>query len=250
MKSVPLKAYPRTKVQRAEVKKLRDAGRVPATIYGRQTKPQNVEVNSKEISDLIHHHVSENLLVDLAIENDAKAKRLALVQEIQHHPVDGKVLHVDFHEVAEDEKITIMVPVETTGEAAGVKNGGGVLGHVLHKLKVRCLPKDLPEQITIDVTALEIGKAIHIGEVTPPAGVEILGEKNLAVVSVAAPRAEEEVATPEAAKGAGEVEMTKEKKEEGAEGAAPAKGDAKAADKGAEKKAEAKPEAKPAEKKK
>ncbi|HXF10286.1 MAG TPA: 50S ribosomal protein L25 [Desulfuromonadaceae bacterium] len=249
MKSVPLKAYPRTQTRRGQVKQLRANGRVPATIYGRQTKPQNLEINSKEISDLIHHHVSENLLVDLAIENDAKAKRLALVQEIQHHPVDGKVLHVDFHEVAENEKITIMVPVETTGEAAGVKNGGGVLGHVLHKLKVRCLPKDLPEQITIDVTALEIGKAIHIGEVTAPQGVEIIGDKNLAVVSVAAPRAEEEVVTPEGAKGAGEVEMTKEKKEEG-EGAAPAKGDAKAAAPAGEKKADAKAEAKPAEKKK
>jgi len=251
MKSVPLKAYPRTQTRHGEVKKLRATGRVPATIYGRQTKPQNVEVSAKEISDLIHHHVSENLLVDLAIENDANAKRLALVQEIQHHPIDGKVLHVDFHEVAENEKVTVHVPVETVGEAAGVKNGGGVLEHVMFKLKVRCLPKDLPEQIVIDVSALEIGKSIHIGEVTAPAGVEILGEKNLSVVSVAAPRAEEEVATPEAAKGAGDVEMTKEKKEDGTEGAAaaPAKGDAKAAA-GAEKKAEAKPEAKPAEKKK
>lgn len=249
MKSVPLKAFPRTQVRRGEVKKLRANGRVPATIYGRQTKPQNLEVNSKEFGDLIHHHVSENLLVDLAIENDAKAKRLALVQEIQHHPVDGKVLHVDFHEVAENEKITIMVPVETTGEAAGVKTGGGVLGHVLHKLKVRCLPKDLPEQITLDVTALEIGKSIHIGEITPPSGVEVLGDKTLAVVSVAAPRAEEEVAAPEAGKAAGDVEMTKEKKEEGAEGAAPAKAGEKAPAKG-EAKAEAKPEAKAAEKKK
>jgi large subunit ribosomal protein L25 len=140
MKSVALKAYPRSQVQRAEVKKLRTAGRVPATIYGRQAKPQNLEVNSKE-SDLLHHSVSENLLVDLSVENDARAKRLALVQEIQHHPLDGKVLHVDFHEISEDEKVTVHVPVETTGEAAGVKNGGGVLEHVLFKLKVRCLPE-------------------------------------------------------------------------------------------------------------
>src|SRR5271169_782988 len=165
MKSVPLKAYPRTQVQRAEVTKLRRAGRVPATIYGRQAKPQNLEISAKEISDLIHHSVSENLLVDLSVENDARSKRLALVQEIQHHPLDGKVLHVDFHEVAENEKVTVQVPVETTGEAAGVKVGGGTLEHVMHKLKVRCLPKDLPDQIVIDVTHLEIGKAIHIGDI-------------------------------------------------------------------------------------
>src|SRR5690242_15905395 len=256
MKSVPLKAFPRTQIRRGEVRKLRASGRVPATIYGRQAKPQNLEINAKEIGDLIHHSASENLLVDLSVENDARAKRLALVQEIQHHPVDGKVLHVDFHEVAENEKVTVQVPVETTGEAAGVKSGGGVLEHVLFKLKVRCLPKDLPEQIVLDVSHLEIGKAIHLGDIKPPAGVEIIGDKHISVVAVAAPRAEEEVVAPEAAKAAGDVEMTKEKKEEGEEGAAPAKagekapakGDAKAA--AGDKKAEAKPEAKAAEKKK
>jgi large subunit ribosomal protein L25 len=191
----------------------------------------------------------------LSVENDARSKRLALVQEIQHHPLDGKVLHVDFHEVAENEKVTVQVPVETTGEAVGVK-AGGVLEHVLFKLKVRCLPKDLPEQIVVDVTILEIGKSIHIADVKAPEGVEILGDKHITVVAVAAPRAEEEVVATEAAPAAGDVEMTKEKKEEGAEAApagkagekAPAKGDAKAAAAG-DKKAEAKPDAK-AEKKK
>ena len=140
------------------------------------------------------------------------------------------------------------MPVETTGEAAGVKNGGGTLEHILFKLKVRSLPKDLPEQIVLDVTSLEIGKSFHIGDIKAPEGVEILGDKHLTVVAVSAPRAEEEVvAAPGTAPAAGDVEMTKEKKDEA--GAAPAaKGDAKAAAAG-DKKAEAKPEAK-AEKKK
>ncbi|MGH7950354.1 MAG: 50S ribosomal protein L25 [Limisphaerales bacterium] len=253
MKSVALKAFPRSQVRRGAVKKLRATGRVPATIYGRQAAPQNLEVSAKEIGDLIHHSLSENLLVDLSVENDARAKRLALVQEIQHHPIDGKVLHVDFHEVAENEKVTVQVPVETAGEAVGVKTGGGVLEHVLFKLKVRCLPKNLPEQIIVDVTALEIGKAIHLGDIQAPEGVEILGDKHISVVAVAAPRAEEEVAVTEAAPAAGDVEMTKEKKEEGVEaapgGKAGEKTPAKAGEKGAEKKADSKPEAK-AEKKK
>jgi len=248
MKSVALKAYPRSQVQRAEVTKLRRAGRVPATIYGRQAQPQNLEVDYEEITDLLHHSASENVLVDLSVENDPRAKRLALVQEVQHHPLSAKVVHLDLHEVAENEKVTVQVPVETTGEAAGVKTGGGSLTHVLLKLKVRSLPKDLPEEILIDVTALEIGKSIHIGQIVPPAGVEILGDKHLTVVAVAAPRAEEEVAATAAAPAAGDVEMTKEKKEEGTEGTAPAKGDAKAA--AGDKKAEAKPEAKAEAKKK
>jgi len=252
MKSVALKAYPRSQVQRAEATKLRRAGRVPATIYGRQAQPQNLEVGFDEINNLLHHSASENLLVDLSVENDARSKRLALVQEIQHHPLSGKVLHVDLHEVAENEKVTVQVPVETVGEAAGVKNGGGTLEHIMFKLKVRCLPKDLPEEIIIDVSALEIGKSIHIGQVIAPAGVEILGEKSRTVVAVAAPRAEEEVAAT-AAPAAGDVEMIKEKKEDGTDAApaagkagekAPAKGDAKAAAPAGDKKAEAKPEAK------
>jgi len=252
MKSVPLKAYPRTQSRRNGARNLRSVGRVPAVIYGQHAKPQNLEVSAKEFGDLIHHSASENLLVDLSVENDARAKRLALVQDVQHHPLSAKVVHLDLHEVAENEKVIVFVPVETTGEAAGVKNGGGTLEHVMHKLKVRCLPKDLPEEILIDVTALEIGKSIHLGQVIAPAGVEILGEKTRTVVAVAAPRAEEEVAAV-ATPAAGDVEMTKEKAADGTEAApaagkpgekAPAKGDAKAAAPAGDKKAEAKPEAK------
>src|SRR5664279_1569518 len=137
------------------------------------------------MEDLIHHSVSENLLVDLTVKDDARPKRLALVQEVQHHPLNANVLHVDFHEVSENEKVVVMVPVETVGEAAGVKNSGGVLEHVLFKLKLRALPKDLPEQLIIDVTQLELGRAIHLGEVKVGPGVEVLGDKNIPVVAVA-----------------------------------------------------------------
>jgi large subunit ribosomal protein L25 len=241
---------------------LRAAGRVPAVIYGRQAKPQNLEVSAKEIGDLIHHSVSENLLVDLSVENDARAKRLALVQEIQHHPLEGNVMHVDFHEVTEDEKVVVLVPLETVGEAAGVKNSGGVLEHVVFKLKVRALPRDLPEQMVVDVSHLELGKSIHLGEIKAPAGVEILGDKNISVISVAMPRTEEEEAAVVAegeAVSAGDVEMIKEKKEEGEEGAAPARGEkgavkpgekvpAKPGEKGAAKPGEKGAAAKPGEK--
>jgi len=244
MKSVALKAVPRNLGRRAGAKKLRSEGRIPAVIYGRQAKPQNLELNSKEMENLIHHSASENVLVDLAVDSDARPKRLALVQEVQHNPLTGSILHVDFHEVAENEKVTIMVPVETTGEAVGVKTDGGVLEHVLFKIKARALPKDLPEVITVDVSHLKIGEAIHLGEIPAPAGVEIIGDKNVPVIAVAAPRTEEEeaAAAAEGAAAAGEVEMIKEKKEEGEEGAPAAKG---APAKGAEKAPAGKPGEKP-----
>ena len=271
MKSVALSAFPRTLGRRAGAKRLRAAGRIPAVIYGRQAKPQNLEVQSREMENLIHHSVSENLLVDLEVKDDPRPKRLALVQEVQHHALSGKVLHVDFHEVAENEKVTVLIPVETVGEPVGVKTGGGVLEHVLFKIRLRGLPKDLPESITVDVSQLNIGQAIHLGEIKAPEGIEIIGDKKIPVIAVAAPRTEEEEAAAAAEAAAavpGEVEMIKEKREgeeaapvaKGAE-KAPAKGAEKASAKGAEKAparpgekapekaAEKKPE-KPAEKKK
>jgi large subunit ribosomal protein L25 len=255
MKSVALTAFPRTLARRGGVKKLRDGGRIPASIYGREKTPQNLEISEKEMEDLVHRSVSENVLVDLTVTDDSRPKRLALVQEVQHHALSGKMLHVDFHEVAENEKVTIMVPVESTGEASGVKNSGGVLEHVLFKIRARALPKDLPEVIRLDVSNLEIGQAIHIGDIKPPEGVEILGDKHISVIAVAAPvtEAQEAAAAEAATAGAGEVEMIKEKKLEGEEGAAPAgKGEkapaAKAGDKGAAAPA-AKAGEKPAEKK-
>jgi large subunit ribosomal protein L25 len=237
MKSVKLTAFPRELSKRLGVKKVRTNGRIPAVIYGRHNKPQNLEVASKDLEQVIHTAHSEILLVNLAVD---KGSRLALVRDIQHHPLSGKMLHVDFQEVAENEKVTAMVPVETVGEAVGVKTGGGVLEHVLFKVKVRATPQDLPEVINIDVTNLQIGQSIHIGEIQVPAGVEIVGKKEAPVVAVAAPitEAQETAATEAGATGAAQPEMIKEKKEEGAAAAAkPAAGDAKAADKGGDKKA-------------
>jgi len=254
MKPVPLTAYPRTLARRIGTRKLRAAGRIPAVIYGGQTVPQILEVDTKSLQDLLNHSASETLLVDLSVEKDSRPKRLALVQEIQHHPMSGKMLHLDLHEISETEKVTVLVPVEHTGEAVGVKTGGGVLEHVLHKVKVRCLPKDLPEAIVIDVSAMEIGHSVHIGEIKAPSGVEILGDKKAPVLAVAAPITEEQEAAASAAEGTapGEVEMLKEKKEDEA-GAAAKPGEkapaAKAGDKAPAAAAGAK-DAKPAEKKK
>jgi large subunit ribosomal protein L25 len=246
MKSVPLSAYQRALVGRNCVKQVRAASRIPAVIYGRIAQPQNLELDSKELEDLLLVSASETILVDLAVKDDTRPQRLALVQEIQHHPLSGKALHVDLHEVSPDEKVTIMVPIEAVGEAAGVKNNGGVLEHVRFKLRVRALPKHLPEVLKVDVSHLEIGQSVHVGEIAAPEGVELLGDKGIPVLAVAAPitEAEEAAADAAAAPGSVEPEMIREKKE-GAEGAeaAPAKGE-----KGAEKAPAAKAGDKPAEK--
>lgn len=217
MKSLALSASPRTQTRRKGARKIRSSGRIPAIIYGRHNPPQNLEIDSKKFDELVHKAHTEIILVDLTVEGDAKPARLALVQDVQHHPLSGQILHVDLHEVKADEKVSIEVPVEAVGIPDGVKNGGGTLEHVRFRVRVRCLPKDLPEQINVDVTNLKVGETLHIGEIVAPEGVEVLGDKKIPVLAVAAPVAEaaaETTATPAAGEAAKQPEMIKEKKEE------------------------------------
>ncbi|MBM3902695.1 MAG: 50S ribosomal protein L25 [Verrucomicrobia bacterium] len=217
MKSLALSALPRTQTRRKGARKIRNGGRIPAIIYGRHNPPQNLEIDAKQFDELVHKAHTEIVLVDLTVEGDTKPARLALVQAVQHHPLSGKVLHLDFHEVKADETVSIEVPVEAVGVPDGVKNGGGTLEHVRFRIRVRCLPKDLPEQINVDVTNLKVGETLHIGEIVPPPGVELLGDKKIPVLAVAAPVTEaaaETTAAPAAVEAAKQPEMIKEKKEE------------------------------------
>ncbi len=211
MKSIPLKAYPRTITRTAGVKKLRASGRIPAVIYGRGKESTILEVIEKEMQSIIHRAHSENILLDLAIENDPDGKHLALVQEVQHHIIRQNILHLDFHEVSADEKVVLTVPVETVGESKGVKIDGGVLEHVLFKVKLRAVPDDLPDVLEVDVSDMAVGETIHIGELPLPEGVEIFGDKNVPVIAVSGAPTEEDDASPEEK---GEPEIISEKKEE------------------------------------
>ncbi len=248
-KQVKLKAKLRTESGRGAVKRLRTGGVVPAVVYGAHTQPLSVAVEVMELENVLHHATSENVLVDLQVEDNGQTKnRLALIQEVQHHPVSDVILHVDFHEVSATEKLRTVVPVRALGEPEGVKTGGGVLEFVMRELRVECLPKDLPEMVEVNVETLQIGQSIHVRDVKPPAGVTFLDDADQPVFIVVAPVAEvEEVAPAEGA--LAEPEVIGAKKEEGEEGEA-AEGEAK---KGEAKKPEAgkaaaagKPEAKAA----
>ena len=228
-KQLKLSAQTRSVVGRTAVKKIKAQGLVPATIYGGHDEPVNLSLNKREISNLLLRATSEHVLVDLEIvDGDEKSSRLALIQEVQHHPIRRDVLHVDFHAVRADEKLHAEIPVEPFGEPAGVKNYGGILEIALHSLSIECLPKDLPELIRIDVSGLGVGEAIHVKDIALPEGVVAHADGDLTVVRVAAPKVEIEPA-PGAAAG---PEVIKEKKDDaGAKPAAGAKAAAKPADK-------------------
>src|SRR5579859_3843396 len=187
-KKVQLKAKARTGSGRGAAKRLRAEGAVPAVIYGAHTKPLSVAVAVKELEKVLHDATGENVLVDLQVDEGGTTKnRLALIQEVQHHPYEDVVLHIDFHEVLATEKLRTRVPVRPVGEPAGVKTGGGVLEFVMRDLHVECLPQDLPDMIEVNVEKLEISQSIHVGEIVPPAGVALLDAKGQTVFLVAAP---------------------------------------------------------------
>jgi large subunit ribosomal protein L25 len=225
-KQVKLKAEKRSDTGRAATRKLKARGIVPAVMYGAKEKPQSLQVSARDISVMLSHASGENILVELEIEGE-KSPKTALVQEVQHAPLGGNVLHIDFHAVSMDEKIHAEVPVETTGIANGVKNFGGLLDQSMRSLTVECLPRDLPDRFTVDVSNLNIGDAIHVRDIQMPNGVTPKVNLELTVVSVLAPSVEEEP-VPVAAEGeAAGPEVITEKKAEG-EAAASAPG-AKAA---------------------
>jgi large subunit ribosomal protein L25 len=207
----------RTQVGRNAIKKVRKEGLIPGVIYGVGQEPINLEVNRRQLSTVLAHSSSENILLELEIvDGDNKRSSLAMIQEVQHHPIQRQILHVDFHAVSATEKITAEVPIETIGEPIGVKTNGGLLEHNLRDLEVECLPGDLPDRIEVDVANLDINQSIHVKDLKLPAGVEAVTDGDLTVVAVSAARVEEE---PTEALGATPVApevITAKKPEEGA----------------------------------
>lgn len=192
---IELQANARTESGTAAMGRLRRAGSIPGVLYGRKRENANIQVDGKTFTRIIDHSASDNILVNLQIGG---AAQLALVQEVQHDHLKGGILHVDFHAIAMDEDIHADVPVETVGTAAGVKFGGQ-LELLLHKLEVHCLPKDLPERITVDVSALNVGEAIHVRELKLPEGVNVRLDGDVVVVMLQEPKVDDTPAPAAAA---------------------------------------------------
>jgi large subunit ribosomal protein L25 len=218
-KQVKLKAEARPTVGRSAVRKLRARGFIPAVIYGGNDKPQPLQVSAREINAMMSHASGENVLVELNI-GDGQS-RTALVQEVQHTPVGGEIRHVDFHAISMDEMIQAEVPLEPVGTAVGVKTFGGLLEQSLRALAIECLPGDLPDRITVDVSKLNIGDAIHVRDIQLPQGVTPKVQVDLTAFSVVAPVVEEAPVAAEAEAAAAGPEVITEKKAE-SEAAAPA----------------------------
>lgn len=232
---IALKANVREGKGKGEAQKLRKQGLVPGIVYHRGEKSVAVSFGEKEINRIMRSADNENVLINLSIEGAKKKTRAVLIKEVQHHPVKRSILHVDFNEISLTEKIIVDVPVEGKGEPVGVKQDGGVLDHPLREVKVQCLPTDIPGHIDVDVSGLKLNDTIHVRDLVVSDKIKVLTDPDLLLFQVKL-HVEEKV-DDAAAEAPQEVEVIREKKEEGEPAAG---GKAPAADKKEEPKAEKK----------
>ena len=228
MEQIALKANLREDKGRQRVRKIRKTGLVPGIVYHRGETSVPVSFVEKDLLKILRSAGGENVLISLSIEGSKKKSRAVLIKEIQHHPVKRHILHVDFNEVSMTEKITVDVEVLAQGEPVGVKQDGGILEHVLREIKVQCLPADIPKHIDVDVSALKLNDSIHVRDLVVSDKIKVLTDPEALLCQVKLPVEEkvEEVAaeTPE-------VEVIREKKEEGAAAGGEKKEEPKTAEK-------------------
>lgn len=225
MEKLTLKAQQRQEIGKEAVKKLRQAGFIPAVVY-KDGDSTNIKVPEKDFLEVIQTKAGENVIVNLQIDDAAGTKgktkekaqpeqssRNAIIKEIQYHPIKGDVLHVDFNEISLTEVLTVKVPIAVKGEAEGIKEGG-TLEHVLWEIEVECLPTQIPENISVDATPLKIGDSILVKDLQVPPEIKVLTDPEATVISMAAPRVEEEAAEVAPLEEMAEPEVIREKKPE------------------------------------
>ncbi|MBI3011111.1 MAG: 50S ribosomal protein L25 [Candidatus Omnitrophica bacterium] len=219
------------------VNQLRREGFVPGVVYGKGMESLPIAVNQRELLKLLHTKTREQALVTLHLEDARPWEKPVLVKEVQHDPVDGRVVHIDFQTIVLTERLRLRIPLVLKGEAVGVKQDGGILEQFLREVEVECLPTEIPASAECDVSAMKIGETVHVRDLMPPKHARITSDPDGVIASVQKPKEEK----PEEVAAVTEPEVIREKKEEGE--AAPGEEEAKG-EKPDVKKPEAKKEAK------
>lgn len=192
MSEISIKAKRRPLSTKGAVNKARRDGDVPAIYYTKSTEPIPIVLPEISLKPLVY--TSETHIVDLQIDDEKESKK-SILKGIQFDPVTDRIIHCDFLGISLDEEIEIEVPVAFEGTAKGIKEGG-VVQHSIHKVRISCLPNNIPDHITIDVTNLGLGDAIHVKDLNI-ANVRFLQNEDVIIVSVVHPRATTEAATAE-----------------------------------------------------
>ncbi len=185
MSSATLSATLRSDTGKGVARKLRQNGEIPAVIYGHGREPQALTVNAREFDRLIRTVAYGSTVIDLDM---AGTSAKSLIREIQRHPFKKQVMHVDFQEVVAGETIALKCPLVYVGTPYGVRVDGGIFDQILHELNIEALPSNIPDHITVDVTDLHVGHAMHISDLTMPAGVRVMDDVEQTVCIVQPPK--------------------------------------------------------------
>lgn len=183
-----LEVQPRNALGKSAVRKMRAEGLVPAVLYGNEEESMPLAVNEYAL-DRFFHKYGQSMLVSLVSDANKKdEEKLAIVKDVQYHPVTERVTHLDFYSIRVGVPIEVEVPLSFEGKPVGIDNGG-LLQLVRRSLEIRCLPREIPEVLTIDVSALDVGDAIHVNDLNIE-GIEFVSPVNFTIVTVQAPKAE------------------------------------------------------------
>ncbi len=210
---ITVAAEGRTTKGKGPARQLRLNGKIPAVVYGRGRDPEPLTVSLKEMERTLATS-SANAIIDLDVSGSIVK---ALIREVQRHPFRPGILHVDFYEIHEGETITLSVPIRLVGIHEGVRNLGGVLDQVLREIEIQVLPKNIPEHIDLDVTALGVAQSLSVSDLNIE-NATILQDLNRTVCTVVPPRVDEEAATAEdeeEEETGAEPELIRKPKEEG-----------------------------------
>ena len=186
MPEASLVADLREKKGKQAAKQLRREGLVPGVLYGPGEEPSMLSINLKELLTLLHTF-GRNTIVDLSLASNKKKKFKAFIYEIQHDPLSGDIIHIDLKHIDLTKKIHLSVPIHLEGVPEGVRNEGGILEHALHTLEVLCLPIDIPNNITIDVSGLHLGGSVHVSDIKTDK-FEIMSDLSNVIVQIIAPK--------------------------------------------------------------
>lgn len=190
MEEITLSVESRGDRGKGAARRLRRGGKVPGVFYGPKSTPMPIAVDRKDFAAHVANLEGSHLIRFESSAQDLQ-KRVALVREVQHHPVNGGILHVDFYEVDLTQSLRVTVPLHFVGKAKGVVAEGGILQPIVREMEVECLPTDIPQFIEVDVTPLDIHDVIHLADVPMPGNVTAVIETNEAVVTVLPPSIEE-----------------------------------------------------------
>jgi len=185
-----LAASPRDGTGKGVARKLRAVGQVPAVVYGKDVESIHLVVDAREAEHLFQGISVGSTIVDLKIEGEKKPVS-TLVREVQVHPFRPALIHIDFMRITAGVAVEVEVPLHVEGQPEGVRVDGGTLEQVIHLIPVKCIPSKIPEALTLDVTALQIGDSLHVSDLETDDDVQILMDEDQTLVSISAPRAEE-----------------------------------------------------------